>query len=334
MLDYKVLKKNRYYLSEFSLLPIRFDDRFQIMKWRNEQMYHLRQNKLLTEKEQEGYFLDVVCKLYDQEKPDQLLFSFFEGSHFIGYGGLVHINWNDANAEISFIMDTVLESTRFEELWITYLSIIEEIAFEEIGLHKIYTYAFDLRPKLYLALTQAGFFEEARLREHAVFKNSMIDVIIHSKINNRLVLKSADIEDVEITYKWAIDDLVRQHSFNKNKITFEHHESWFRQKIDSSECMYFILLKGAIKIGSVRIDLTNDLKEGVISYLVGSEFHGMGFGKKILQLVEAKFIGKEISLKGIVLNVNVPSIRIFEKLGYEKISDVEGVSTFIKKINK
>ena len=334
MFDYRALKKNRYYLSKFSLVPISFDDRFQIMKWRNEQMYHLRQNKLLTEKDQESYFLDVVCKLFDLEKPNQLLFSFFEGNQLIGYGGLVHINWNDANAEISFIMDTVLESTRFEELWITYLSILEEIAFEDIGLHKIYTYAFDLRPKLYFALRQSGFYEEARLREHAVFKNTMIDVIIHSKINNRLALKSADIEDVEIAYKWAIDDLVRKHSFSKNKITFEHHASWFRQKIDSSECMYFILVKGALKIGSVRIDLMNDLNEGVISYLVDSEFHGMGFGKKILQLAETKFLGKEISLKGIVLNSNVPSIRIFEKLDYRKISDIQGVSTFLKKLNK
>lgn len=331
---YKLLNNNKFDFKEFSLIPIRYEDRLEIMKWRNEQMYHLRQNKLLTEQDQESFFLVVVDNLFNKEKPDQVLFSFLEGNKLIGYGGLVHINWNDSNAEISFIMDTTLESTRFEELWVTYLNILEEIAFEDIGLHKIYTYAFDLRPKLYLALKQASFFEDARLTEHAIFKNSPIDVIIHSKINNRLALKSADIQDAEVTYKWAVDDLVRQYSFTKDKITFENHESWFRQKINSSDCMYFILVKGPLKIGSVRVDLINDSKEGLISYLVDSEYHGKGFGKQMLQLVETKFMGKEISLKGMVLNENVPSIRIFERLGYQRILNVQGVSTFFKILNK
>jgi RimJ/RimL family protein N-acetyltransferase len=169
---------------KFRLLPIRFEDRWDIMKWRNEQIFHLRQNKPLTEEDQNRYFEQVVAKLFDQELPNQLLFSFLHGDTLIGYGGLVHINWVDRNAEISFIMNTNLEEEQFESIWIEYLLLIEQVAFQTLNLHKIYTYAFDLRPRLYIALELAGFQEDARLKEHCLFENRYIDVLIHSKWNS------------------------------------------------------------------------------------------------------------------------------------------------------
>ena len=72
-LDFQEYKKN-----EFSLVPIRLEDRYKIMQWRNEQMYHLRQSKTLTRQEQDRYFNTVVLSLFDQEKPDQVLFSFLK----------------------------------------------------------------------------------------------------------------------------------------------------------------------------------------------------------------------------------------------------------------
>ena len=53
-------------------------DRLAIMKWRNEQMYHLRQDKPLTEKSQEYYFKTSIAPLFDQDNPSQILFSYFK----------------------------------------------------------------------------------------------------------------------------------------------------------------------------------------------------------------------------------------------------------------
>src|SRR5690554_7644655 len=101
---YKVLSKQVYTAGNYSLVPIRMEDRFDIMKWRNEQIYHLRQSKPLTLEDQNHYFNNIVTKLFGQEQPTQILFSCLEGDRCIGYGGLVHINWLDKNAEVSFIM--------------------------------------------------------------------------------------------------------------------------------------------------------------------------------------------------------------------------------------
>ncbi len=182
-MNYKVLNKQRFTKENYSIVPLRMEDRYIIMKWRNEQIYHLRQSKPLTKKDQDNYFKKVVNQLFDQEEPEQILFSYLEGEKCIGYGGLVHINWADQNSEISFIMDTSLENEHFEFQWTTFLDLIENVAFEEIGLHKIYTYAFDLRLNLFKALEKIHFEKEAILKEHFQINNFFHDVIIHSKIN-------------------------------------------------------------------------------------------------------------------------------------------------------
>jgi RimJ/RimL family protein N-acetyltransferase len=183
MRNYKCLSNSIFEEGAFSIVPLRYEDRLDILKWRNEQIYHLRQNKPLTVEDQENYFNTVVDKLFDQERPNQILFSFLENGKCIGYGGLVHINWIDKNAEISFIMETALEKDNFHANWTKYLSLIEKVAFQDLKFHKIFTYAFDLRPHLYLALQDASYIEETRLKEHCLFDGKYIDVVIHSKIN-------------------------------------------------------------------------------------------------------------------------------------------------------
>ena len=183
MNSYKALNKQKFSRGDYSLVPIRFEDRYKIMDWRNEQMFHLRQNELLTRDKQDFYFEKVVSNLFEQEKPNQILFSYLEGDICIGYGGLVHINWVDKNAEVSFIMNTDLEQNFFHKHWEIYLELLEEVAFKDLKLYKLHSYAFDLRPQIYEVLEAANFKKEAVLKEHCWFNNKFIDVIIHSKFN-------------------------------------------------------------------------------------------------------------------------------------------------------
>lgn len=184
MSNYKVLKNQSFSKNEYTIVPIRFEDRFDIMKWRNEQIYHLRQNKPLTIEDQDNYFNNIVSKLFIQDLPNQILFSFLKNNVCVGYGGLVHINLVDKNAEISFLINTELEKDNFTDFWTAYLNLIEKVAFKELNLHKIYTYAFDLRPLLYPIFENCGFKLDAKLKEHCLFENKFLDVVIHYKFNN------------------------------------------------------------------------------------------------------------------------------------------------------
>lgn len=182
MREYPVLSQQEFASGAYSLVPIRHEDRHLIMQWRNEQIYHLRQSVPLTKEMQDRYFDTVVADLFHQEKPIQILFSFLHHDKCIGYGGLVHINWVDRNAEISFIMATELEESKFDCNWNAYLELIEEVAYQVLDLYKLYVYAFDVRPHLYTALSGNGYFLDARLKEHCFFQGKFIDVVIHSKL--------------------------------------------------------------------------------------------------------------------------------------------------------
>ena len=184
MKSYKALHKQKFSIDNFAIIPIRYKDRMEILKWRNEQIYHLRQSKPLTEADQEHYFETTVQPLFNEEKPNQLLFSYLENEVCIGYGGLVHINWIDKNAEISFILNTELEKEHFSKHWKTFLHLIEKVAFEELNLHKIFTFAYDLRPHLYASIEEVGYSKEATLKNHIFFNNEYKDVVIHGKFNN------------------------------------------------------------------------------------------------------------------------------------------------------
>jgi RimJ/RimL family protein N-acetyltransferase len=183
MASYNCLHKQEITKGEYTIIPIRYEDRLAIMKWRNEQMYHLRQEKILTENDQESYFQNIIDPSFKEKSPAQILFSFLQNDKCIGYGGLVHINWQTKEAEVSFIMATELEADNFENNWVTFLHLLEKVAFTDLKFHKLVTYAFDLRPHLYKALENSKYIEEARLKEHILFKNKFIDVVIHAKIN-------------------------------------------------------------------------------------------------------------------------------------------------------
>ena len=263
MANYRCLKQQEYTLGDYSIVPLRYEDMFSIMKWRNEQIYHLRQARALTKEDQQRYFDNVVAKLFDQPKPDQILFSYLEKGVCIGYGGLVHINWIDRNAEISFIMDTCLEKEHFSEHWSNFLTMLKRLAFNDLGLHKIYTYAFDLRPHLYTMLEANGFRREATLSEHCFFQGQYKDVVIHSFINKHYEV----INYVDCTREQLLEilrmrnlDAIRLWMTNPEVISEENHFNFVERLKGNTDRHYYAIYRNGILVGTYN--LTKE-KEGV-----------------------------------------------------------------------
>jgi len=300
-----------------------------ILKWRNEQIYHLRQDKPLTEIDQENYFSNVISKLFNEDQPNQILFSYLENDICIGYGGLVHINWVDKNAEISFVMNTNLEKKYFQFHWKSYLELIEKVAFGELNFHKIFTYAFNLRPNLYEALESVGFSKEAILEEHYFFDGKYLDVVIHSK-KNKIELCLATIDDAQLLFDWVNNSDVRRNSLITKRIAWDEHLKWIKSKLQSQSKIY-ILFNDKIPVGQIRLDFMNTF--WAIDYSIDSKHRGNGFGKIIIKLAIKKFNKGDI-LKAIVKNDNISSLKIFQKLEFDELLDKNSnITSFIKKIN-
>lgn len=184
-LNYKVLSRKSFCANNYCLLPIRYEDRLHIMNWRNEQIEILRQKELLTVEKQDKYFKEVIAKLFEEEEPVQLIFSLLLDNKLIGYGGLVHIDWNKRTAEISFLdsNERARDLKLFTEDWTSFLRLIEVVAFEEINLNRINTYAYNLRPYLYPILETAGYAKDENKKQSLAENDKYSDIVIHYKLN-------------------------------------------------------------------------------------------------------------------------------------------------------
>ena len=320
MAKYKCLKQQQFFLGDYSIVPLRYEDRFAIMKWRNEQIYHLRQARPLTENDQQRYFDNVVAKLFDKPQPDQILFSYLEKGVCIGYGGLVHINWIDRNGEISFIMDTKLEAEHFAEHWSNYLTMLKAVAFEDLGLHKIYTYAYDLRPHLYTMLEENGYIKEATLKEHCLFNGEYKDVVLHSLWNDCYEI----INYVDCSKEQNLDILalrnnndVRLWMVNPDVISEENHFRFVEGLKCSPDRLYYAIYKNGVLVGTYNLTNEGDgvWERGIIA---NPSTQGTGqtekWERQILSSMPTEI--KAVSAK--VKQNNLRSVKYHEKFGYKE----------------
>ena len=323
---------------DFRIEPLRDQDKYEILEIRNEQLYHLRQSEPLTKEKQESYFATVVSNLFEQEYPNQLLFSFFENNEFIGYGGLVHINWIDKNAEISFVMKTKLEKDHFAKYWSNFLKLIEVVAFDQLNFHKIFTFAFDLRPHLYEVLNASGYNEEARLKEHCYFDNHFLDVVFHAKFNRKISFRKANDSDMMLYFNWANDSSVRENSYQSNVISIENHQSWFLNKIIDSNCQMLVFENHLHQaIGQVRIQINTD-KTAIIGISNDCQHRGKGYASLMIDKATELFLKEnpQMVVSAYIKIENQASTKAFEKAGFVIDSTIiyEGSPSYlyIKKI--
>jgi RimJ/RimL family protein N-acetyltransferase len=323
---YKCLVRNDFKKKSFQIVPIRYKDRFDIMKWRNQQIYHLRQSKPLTKEVQNTYFKKTVQSLFSNTNPNQILFSYLKNDICIGYGGIVHINWIDKNAEVSFLMNPEEDKVNFELNWSIFLELIEQVAFQELNLFKLYTYAFNVRPNLYSVLERSNYYKEAILKKHCLFGEKLIDVYIHSKMNqNFLFYRKTEVKDIKVYFNWINDPEVRSLSFNSKKINYNDHVNWFNSKINDKDCVMLIFYDyNSECVGQIRFQKDNK-KEALISFSVDKNHRNKKYGSKILCLGPKYFLqlNPTFIIKGYVKVENIRSQKVFENAGFIKEDIVE-----------
>jgi RimJ/RimL family protein N-acetyltransferase len=181
---YKCLSNIYFQENTFSLVPIREEDIQIIRQWRNDQIKILRQKELITEQQQIAYFEKNIWSLFNQECPNQLIFSYLENNKLIGYGGLVHINWLDRRAEISFLLDSefIFDTDVHDYYFDIYLKLIQMVGFDDLKFHKLHAEIYDTRPHHIAILEHNNFVKEGVLREHVLIEGAYKNSILCGKL--------------------------------------------------------------------------------------------------------------------------------------------------------
>jgi len=135
--------------------------------------------------------------------------------------------------------------------------------------------------------------------------------------NKKIHFRFAKETDVDLFYKWANDEVVRQNSFNPSKLIFEDHVKWFKQKLESGTCFFYLFLDtNNTPIGQVRIDSGNS--ETVIGISVDEHFRGKSYGKQMLIQATDDFLIKNSSIviTAYIKVENIASRALFKKAGF------------------
>ncbi len=181
---YSCLNKQIFQIGRYSLVPLREQDISQIMHWRNSQIKVLRQKEKLTPAIQQKYYQHVIKPTFKEHRPDQILFSFLLNNECIGYGGIVHINWEFKRGEMSFLLDIkrVAQKKLYKQDFITFTNLLKDIAFNSLPLQRLFTETYDCRSQHISILEEAGFVSEGRLRRHIIINGKPMDSLIHGCI--------------------------------------------------------------------------------------------------------------------------------------------------------
>jgi UDP-2,4-diacetamido-2,4,6-trideoxy-beta-L-altropyranose hydrolase len=127
--------------------------------------------------------------------------------------------------------------------------------------------------------------------------------------------RRAEEKDLNKTFEWSNDTLVRNNSFNSNKIKFEEHKKWFLNKIYDKNSIFLIATFNEKEAGVIRFDLKKDYS--IISILVAKESRGKKLASALLRL-SANYYFKHNTLPifAYIKKENIASLKSFEKAGY------------------
>jgi len=180
-MQYKILDNDKFEKEKYNIVSLRYEDIYDIKKWRNQQMDILRQKKKLTNKDQENYYKNQILPTFDEKKPKQILFSFLYNNTCIWYWWLTNVHRDDKSAELSFLENTnrTKDKKMYEKDFSIFISFMKELVFQKLWFNRLFTETYDIRPIHIKILEKNWFVYEWRMKKHVFVKWKYVDSLIH-----------------------------------------------------------------------------------------------------------------------------------------------------------
>lgn len=179
------ITKNAYRFHDRFFSNIKREHLSKLKDRRNSQMNILRQDKLLTDADQEKWF-----KLINNDN-SQVIFIISElncknSNKLIGYCGIVNIDYENSKGEISFLVDSerINNLPLYREDFLSALYVLCCYGFENISLSTLYTETYLFRKHHIEILEEFGFKQGKILKERKLVDGIYWDSIIHSVLKD------------------------------------------------------------------------------------------------------------------------------------------------------
>jgi len=148
----------------------------------------------------------------------------------------------------------------------------------------------------------------------------IVKKLLSNFYRGRLLLRDAAFADAHDIFNLANKDTVRKKSFTPDKIEWDHHLKWLKEKLEDSNCLFFAVDYLGRFAGQVRSDIIPIQKEAVISISLEKTIRGLGLSPFVISESIKKLmkIRKDIKLvKAYIKDENIPSIKSFERARFK-----------------
>jgi RimJ/RimL family protein N-acetyltransferase len=178
---YACLTKQGVCDGKYAIVPVQPEHIESIRQWRNAQLDVLRQTMPISQQQQVDYYTKHIWPSMSELMPANIVVSYLCEGIPIGYGGLVHIAWQDLRAEVSFLLasERTTDAAIYSEDFRRFLGLIKQLAFDRLNFHRLFTETYSIRQLHIATLEQSGFILEGVMREHVRIGGLPVDSIIH-----------------------------------------------------------------------------------------------------------------------------------------------------------
>lgn len=143
-------------------------------------------------------------------------------------------------------------------------------------------------------------------------------------------IRKAEVKDTVDVFNLSNLNSTRKYSINRNNILWEDHINWYDEVLKNEKIALYILAdEKNMFLGQVRYNI--DISSAEISISIVEELKGKGYSLDIL-LKSQELIKKEKHInriKAVINNKNYPSIKLFEKAGYDIVKSEKDFSEYV-----
>ena len=147
------------------------------------------------------------------------------------------------------------------------------------------------------------------------------------------------MSDMDDLYRLSNEKLVRSNSIHPENIIFEDHVKWLQKVLSDKKYLILVVEQAGRFVGQVKFNIYNS--NATISLSLKVSHRGKGTGTMIISESVEYLINMRKEMSDIIAyikNVNIASIRSFEKAGFVNmgLEEVNGItlSRYAKNIDR
>ena len=153
----------------------------------------------------------------------------------------------------------------------------------------------------------------------------IVSSILSNYFKNHFSVKQAKLDDALDVFKLSNEDTVRKNSFKPEKIEWNHHIKWFKEKLNDKNCVFLISNVLGRFAGQTRFYIDQIQKEATIDFSLVKRIRGLGLSSFILNKSIDTFLitHKNIkTIKACIKEKNLKSIKSFEGANFKYYEDI------------